>query len=154
MVSEVSEKQDHTERPSRDAPPGQDGAVRKDVLDLDVNDRSKLNAVFENPLAGIPKETLLQNVEDFCREHDLMEQCDIMKRGALASQSPWNIDEIPELTQEDKEILEHEKTHKWDQPWMLYWLVCKSAVESCCRGWHRLSSFSNGFSCGRRPRHG
>ncbi|KAF2811506.1 putative MFS sugar transporter [Mytilinidion resinicola] len=134
MASEISEKQDRSERTSRDARPDQHGAVRKDVLDLDVNDRSKLNAVFENPLADVQKETLLQNVEDFCREHDLMEQCDVMKRGALAAQSPWNIDEIPELTQEDREILEHEKTHKWDQPWMLYWLVSMASLAAAVQG--------------------
>jgi hypothetical protein len=130
MASVNSEKDDHVDRFSKESPDEHNGMTRKDVLDLDINARSKLNAIFENPLADVPKSTLLQNVEDFCREHDLMEQCDIMKRGALAAKCPGNIDDIPELTEEDRAILEHEKTHKWDQPWRLYWLVCKIIVDS------------------------
>ena len=64
-------------------------------------------------------------VEEFCQQNDLMEHVEMMKKGALASQTPHNIDNIPGLNDEDREILHHEKTHKWDQPWMLYWLVCE-----------------------------
>jgi hypothetical protein len=135
MASITSEKEDHIDRFSKESPHEQDSKTRKDVLDLDTNARSKLNAVFENPLADVPKDTLLRNVEEFCQEHDLMEQCDIMKRGALAAKSPGNIDDIAELTEEDKAILEHERTHKWDQPWRLYWLVCKIVVKSFRREW-------------------
>lgn len=99
---------------------------RKGVLDVDDANTQQLNAVFENPLANIPKETLLTNVEDFCRENDLVEHIELMKRGALAAQNPHGIHDISELTQEDVAILEHERTHKWDQPWQLYWLVCRS----------------------------
>lgn len=99
--------------------------ARKDVLDLDTDQRHKLNAIFENPLAGIPKATLLNNVEEFCQQNDLMDVCDSMKKGALAAQTPWDIHNIPELSPEDVSVLEREKTHKWDQPWQLYWLVCK-----------------------------
>jgi hypothetical protein len=62
---------------------------RQDATDVDVSQRAALNAVFENPLAGVDKETLIQNVRDFCHEHELDEHVDTMIKGALASQSPW-----------------------------------------------------------------
>ena len=83
----------------------------------------KLSAAFENPLANIPKEQLLSDVEAFCKQHNLEEYTDEFKRGALVAQSPSEAHTLHELSPDDKVALEREQTHRWSQPWQLYWLA-------------------------------
>jgi hypothetical protein len=83
----------------------------------------KLSAAFENPLANIPKEQLLSDVEAFCKQHNLQEYVDEFKRGALVAQSPSEAHTLYELSSDDKVALEREQTHRWSQPWKLYWLA-------------------------------
>lgn len=82
-----------------------------------------LSATFENPLANMAKEQLLSDVETFCKEHNLVEHMDEFKKGALVAQSPTEAQTFPELSREDKLTLEREHTHRWSQPWQLYWLA-------------------------------
>ncbi len=88
----------------------------------------KLSAAFENPLAGIPKEQLMSDVETFCKQFNLVEHMDEFKKGALISQAPERAQSLDELSSEDKAVLEREHTHRWSQPWKLYWLASKQAV--------------------------
>ncbi|KAI9655573.1 MAG: hypothetical protein M1821_005366 [Bathelium mastoideum] len=104
------------------------------VFEVDTSDPRALNAVFENPLADVPREQLFQDVEAFCQEHGLMDHVEVMKKGALVSQRPYAIDEIDELTQDEKDILHRERTHKWDQPWQLYWLVSMASLAAAVQG--------------------
>jgi hypothetical protein len=69
-----------------------------------------LSATFENPLANIAKEQLLSDMDEF-------------KKGALVAQSPTEAQTFEELSREDKLTLEREHTHRWSQPWQLYWLA-------------------------------
>jgi hypothetical protein len=87
----------------------------------------KLSATFENPLANIPKEQLLSDVETFCKQHNLQEYMDEFKRGALVAQSPSEAYALHELSSDDKVALEREQTHRWSQPWKLYWLASEYA---------------------------
>ena len=97
-------------------------------------DESKLSAAFENPLANIPKEQLFEEVEIFCRDHGLAEYTDVFRKGALVAQSPNTIDGIQELSQEDRDVLIREHTHRWSQPWMLYWLVVMCSLAAAVQG--------------------
>jgi len=45
--------------------------------------RDKLNAMFENPLGGIPKEQLMADVDEFCAKYDLVEFNQSFRKGAL-----------------------------------------------------------------------
>ena len=83
----------------------------------------KLSATFENPLRDIPKEQLLSDVESFCKQHNLEEYVEDFKKGALAAQSPSEAGNFQELSPDDKVALEREHTHRWSQPWPLYWLA-------------------------------
>ncbi|KAK7707714.1 hypothetical protein SLS57_009229 [Botryosphaeria dothidea] len=107
---------------------------KKDVLDIQETDRGHLNAVFENPLANVPREQLMRDVEEFCHKFDLMDHVDLMKQGALVAQNPSSYQDMPEISDEDKMYLEREKTHKWDQPWQLYWLVSMSSLAAAVQG--------------------
>lgn len=104
---------EHAEKPKEDN-------RRPDVEHLG---RDHLNAVFENPLAGIPREQLLKNVAEFCKKYQLEEYQETFVKGALVSQDSANAINLPELTDEEREALIREHTHKWSQPWKLYWLA-------------------------------
>lgn len=94
--------------------------------------RNHLNAVFENPLAGIPRQQLFKDVEDFCRKFDLVNDMETFKKGALISQDPESATTLPELSEFEKEALIREHTHRWHQPWQLYFLAseCADSVSS------------------------
>lgn len=95
------------------------------VADTEVVPRSKLNALFENPLAGISKEQLFEDVDEFCSKFNLMEHNEAFRKGALVAQSPHTAQDMDYLNAQDKAILLREHTHKWDQPKTLYYLVSK-----------------------------
>ncbi|KAL4999955.1 hypothetical protein BDV10DRAFT_193242 [Aspergillus recurvatus] len=93
------------------------------IYDVEGQDRSKLNAIFENPLAGVPRNELFDDVDRFCQSHGLMEYKELFRKGALISQNPAVAETLPELTEEEREALQRETTHKWSQPWMLYFMA-------------------------------
>lgn len=101
---------------------------------FDFDEDQTVSGKFENPLTGVSKSKLLEEVEKFCRDYDLMDKLEIMKKGALVAQSPMKFHDIEELTDEDIHILEHEKSHKWNQPWMLYWLTVMCAMGAATQG--------------------
>ncbi|GLA79269.1 hypothetical protein AtubIFM56815_000057 [Aspergillus tubingensis] len=107
---------EHAEKPQQ----------RHDVFDIEGRSGG-LNAVFENPLAGVPREQLLDDVERFCRQYGLEAHLDEFRKGALISQNPQGALDLPDLTEADKETLRREQTHKWSQPWQLYFMA--SAVQ-------------------------
>lgn len=91
----------------------------------EVVPRSNFNALFENPLAGIPREQLFEDVDEFCSKFNLMEHNEEFRKGALVAQSPHTAQDMDYLSATDKAILLREHTHKWDQPKTLYYLVGK-----------------------------
>ena len=97
------------------------------IYDVEGLDRSKLNAIFENPLAGVPRDELFEDVDRFCQNHGLMEYKELFRKGALISQNPAVAETLPELTEEEREALQRETTHKWSQPWMLYFMTSTSS---------------------------
>lgn len=101
---------------------------------LDTYATANLNAVFENPLAGLSREALMEDVEEFCRKFDLMEHIEVFKKGALVSQNPSEIRGLSDLTPDDVQILEMEKVKKWHQPWRLYWLVVMCSLAAAVQG--------------------
>ncbi|KAI9737636.1 MAG: hypothetical protein M1818_005640 [Claussenomyces sp. TS43310] len=103
-----------------------------DVLEDVAPDR--LNAVFENPLAGISKEDLLRDVTTFCEKFNLMDHLEDFKKGALISQNPHTTENIAELSDDDRLVLQREVTHKWSQPWQLYWLATMCSLAAAVQG--------------------
>ena len=89
-------------------------------------DTTNLSAVFENPLQGVSKEQLLADVEDFCKNFDLTDHVDTFRKGALLAQNPDKFRDMSELSEDERIFIEREHTHKWSQPWQLYFLVSKS----------------------------
>jgi hypothetical protein len=115
---------DNEESPSQTETAATTKASNADIYkDLHRQSRSGLNAIFENPLANVPREKLLEDVETFCRLYGLETHLDAFTKGALVAQNPSAAQGLNELTDEEKAVLMAENTHKWSQPWKLYWLV-------------------------------
>ena len=95
------------------------------AADAEAVPRSKLNALFENPLAGIPKDHLFQDVDDFCNKFNLTHHREVFRKGALVAQNPHTAQDMDYLNEQDKAVLLREHTNKWDQPMTLYYLVSK-----------------------------
>ncbi|ETN37699.1 uncharacterized protein HMPREF1541_07322 [Cyphellophora europaea CBS 101466] len=108
------------------------GAPRKKSF-VDV-DESKLSAAFENPLSGIPRDQLLADVDTFCKDHNLVEFTADFRKGALVAQRPHEVERIAELSDEDREALRREHTHRWSQPFMLWWLVVMCSMAAAVQG--------------------
>jgi hypothetical protein len=85
--------------------------------------QNALNAMLENPLAGKSRETIIRDARRFARDHDMAEDEEDFVKGALVAQNPDNFEDIPELTEADKIALRREITHKWRQPFTMYFLV-------------------------------
>lgn len=80
---------------------------------------------LRNPLAILTKAELFRDVEQFAMEKDLMHIVDDLKKGALISQNPKGFEGIEELSEEEKESIRHERTHRWDQTFMMYFMTSK-----------------------------
>lgn len=91
----------------------------RDVIKKDTNSKLK------NPLAGLTREELYRDVEEFAREKALEHIVEQLKRGALVAQDPKIFEELDELSEGEKELLRREKTHRWNQPFMMYFMTSK-----------------------------
>ena len=74
-------------------------------------------------MEGIPLVQLMDDVETFARDHDLLELVDILKKGARVAQNPGSFEENESLDQKELELLRQEKDHKWKHPITLYLTV-------------------------------
>ncbi|KAF1990695.1 putative MFS myo-inositol transporter [Aulographum hederae CBS 113979] len=97
---------------------------------VDVNTNAKLR----NPLSGFTKEQLLDDVEIFAREKGLMDDIDILKKGALVAQNPSAFEELEELNEEEKGYIRDETEHRWRQPWMMYFMTILCAGSAIVQG--------------------
>jgi hypothetical protein len=95
---------------------------------------------IKNPLTGIPKAQLIQDVEQFASDNDLNDVLPILIKGALVAQSPHHVDQIRELDDEDRRVLHEEITHKWKHPRILYVLIVLNSVAAAIQGWDQTAS--------------
>ncbi|KAF5386171.1 hypothetical protein D9615_002387 [Tricholomella constricta] len=93
-----------------------------------------INAKLANPLLGLSQAKLIADGERFAKSHNLGYLSELFQKGALVAQDPLAFDSLPLLTDEDKEALRHEITHKWSQPRMLYYLVILCSVAAAVQG--------------------
>jgi len=65
---------------------------------------------IQNPLHGIPHDTLLAQVEAFAQEYKMEDILNILQKGALLAQNPGQFESIKELDEKDLEVIRREKT--------------------------------------------
>jgi sugar porter (SP) family MFS transporter len=95
---------------------------------------------IKNPLMGIPKDQLIADAASFAEEHGLGAEKDLFIKGALAAQNPFHIDRITELDEEDRRILNEEKTHRWKHPRLLYFTIILNSIAAAIQGWDQTGS--------------
>jgi hypothetical protein len=71
---------------------------------------------IRNPLAGIPRERLFQQVSDFAKRNGLESETALLQKGALVAQNPRDYDNIPGLTDFERTALDQEITNRWKNP--------------------------------------
>ncbi|KAI4179825.1 MAG: hypothetical protein L6R41_007620 [Letrouitia leprolyta] len=105
-------------------------------MDLRVDETDRI----QNPLAGIPRATLLKNVEDFANEVGMADHIPLIQRGALVAQNPPAFEQLEELDDLEKDALRNEVLHKWRQPWPLYFTVILCSIGAAVQGWDQTGS--------------
>lgn len=85
-----------------------------------VDDGDYAAAAPNNILSHLSRERLLADVDQFVKDKGLEEHIADIRKGALLAQNPTTYQQLEELTQQDKERIHHENTHRWSQPMTLY----------------------------------
>lgn len=78
---------------------------------------------LHNPLAAFSRDELFRDVEQFAHEKGLVDILPDLRKGAVIAQDPKIFESLEDLTEEDKNILRREKTHRWHQPFMMYFMT-------------------------------
>ena len=91
-------------------------------------------------MAGIPRATLLQNVEDFARDANMTDQLPLLQKAALVAQDPPSFESVEELDDAERDALRNEVLHKWRQPTALYFTVILCSVGAAVQGWDQTGS--------------
>jgi len=98
---------------------------------------------IRNPLAGIPRETLLKNVANFANEKGLVEHLPLLQKGALVAQDPDNYEDLTgefALNEEEIRAVRDEVEHKWKQPIKLYLTIFTCSIGAAVQGWDQTGS--------------
>ncbi|KAL4992674.1 hypothetical protein BDW68DRAFT_173062 [Aspergillus falconensis] len=98
------------------------------------DEETALKTKLHNPLAVLTREQLLKDVEQFAREKDLENILPELRKGALVAQNPRIFEDLPDLSEEDKNFLRREKTHRWHQPFMMYFMTILCAGSAIVQG--------------------
>ncbi|KAJ7057018.1 hypothetical protein C8F01DRAFT_340670 [Mycena amicta] len=113
---------------------------KQDHQQTAVGMSKNVNARIQNPLHGIPQDMLLAQVADFARERDMENILTTLQKGALIAQNPSGFEKIDMLTEEDREVIRRETTHKWRQPTALYYTVILCSIAAAVQGWDQTGS--------------
>lgn len=99
--------------------------------------RMSATALLQNPLSGMSRDEVLADVDAFVEERGLSEHREEFRKGALLAQvnnKSNGFEEIDAITDEEKQILRKEQTHRWHQPFMLYFLCTLCAGSAIVQG--------------------
>lgn len=99
--------------------------------------QASVAAKLRNPLAGFSEEQVLADVDAWCVDKGLQEHQEWFRKGALIArvgQRDDGFEYVHQLSEEEKDLLRHEITHRWSQPFMLYFLVVLCAGSAIVQG--------------------
>lgn len=95
---------------------------------------------IRNPLVGIPRETLLEDVELYARQHNLQDILPDLRKGAIVAQNQKGLDAMDELNESEKQAFRDEFQYKWRQPKILYFTVVLNSIAAAIQGWDQTGS--------------
>lgn len=93
-----------------------------------------------NPLADIPYDTLMKDVEEFAQEKGIEDLTENLKKGALVAQNPNRWNEIEGISSEEEHFLQQEHDHKWKHPLSLYVTIVVCSIGAAVQGWDQTGS--------------
>ncbi|MCJ1394720.1 hypothetical protein MMC18_007600 [Xylographa bjoerkii] len=111
-------------------------ARRKSVAQMNSN----VTGEIRNPLIGIPRAQLMQDVESYASENQLTDILPILRKGAILAQRPHGYENMAELDDHEREALRNETTHRWKQPKILYFTVVLNSIAAAIQGWDQTGS--------------
>lgn len=98
--------------------------------------RPSVAAQLKNPLAGMTEADVLADVDIWVSQRSLDHERETFRRGALLARvinTPNGFEQI-DLPQDEKDCLRKEVTHRWSQPFQLYFLVVLCAGSAIVQG--------------------
>lgn len=99
--------------------------------------KAPLGTLLNNPLTGMSRDEVVADVEGFIQERGLTEHREDFIKGALVAQvtnRDYAFEQIKELREDEKNLLRREITHRWSQPFMLYFLCTLCAGSAIVQG--------------------
>lgn len=112
-----------------------DGAAHLEQADGER--RPSVAALLRNPLAGRTEEDVLAEVDVWVEEKGLQDSREAFRKGALLArvqQRDDGFESVSTLSEDEKGLLRHEFSHRWSQPFMLYFLVILCAGSAIVQG--------------------
>lgn len=104
---------------------------------LQSREEASLGTLINNPLAGMSRDEVLADVTKFVEEKGLTEHLESFRKGALVAQvtnQDYAFEQIQDLSPDEKNLLRREITHRWSQPFMLYFLCTLCAGSAIVQG--------------------
>lgn len=108
----------------------------------DTPRQASVVAKLKNPLAGMTEEDVIRDVDTFVDARGLGDEREAFRKGALlarVTQRENGFERINMLSEEEKGWLRNEIAHRWDQPFMLYFLVVLCAGSAIVQGMDQTS---------------
>ncbi|KAH8816984.1 hypothetical protein F5884DRAFT_241499 [Xylogone sp. PMI_703] len=102
--------------------------------------KDNMAAQIVNPLAGIPREELMQQVQEFSAEKGLIDMVTLLQKGAIVAQAATMLGDIEGLDPDEREALTFEATHKWSHPFALYATIFVCSIGAAVQGWDQTGS--------------
>ncbi|KEF60864.1 uncharacterized protein A1O9_02426 [Exophiala aquamarina CBS 119918] len=96
-----------------------------------------VSAQLRNPLAGKTEADVLRDVDLFVDEKGLDEFRDEFQKGALLARvinREGGYEHVTQISLEERDVLRYEQSHRWKQPFMLYFLVVLCAGSAIVQG--------------------
>ncbi|KAF2825043.1 hypothetical protein CC86DRAFT_468286 [Ophiobolus disseminans] len=112
------------------------GERRQSLVSMSRN----VTGEIQNPLAGIPKDALLRDVEQYAHTHYLHDALPFFTKGALVAQAPDRFESMTELDENDREVLIMERDHRWKHPKSLYLTILLNSISAAIQGWDQTGS--------------
>ncbi|KAK4214472.1 hypothetical protein QBC37DRAFT_314322 [Rhypophila decipiens] len=112
------------------------GSSKPAPIDMPVTDPLAASRKLAHPLDGLSPERLGTMGEEYARKAGLTNDEDIraFRLGAIIASNDCNYDDVKDLTEREREVLDREVTHKWSNPPMLYWIVVICSLCAAVQG--------------------
>ena len=80
------------------------------------------------------------DVQEFVKLNEFHELEALIVKGALVARDPPAFEEVPGLTEVEKDAIRNEVLHKWRQPKSLYFTIILCSIGAAVQGWDQTGS--------------